>query len=78
MAPPSLDGVLNISKPAGWTSHDVVEKLSRSLGAGVAITDAGTIVMPSDVEAALERNVLRVNCVFFVIVELEPRLQGPM
>ena len=27
-----LDGVLNVSKPAGWTSHDVVAKLRRSLG----------------------------------------------
>jgi len=29
---PVLDGVVNVSKPAGWTSHDVVEKLRRSLG----------------------------------------------
>ena len=28
----AIDGVLNISKPAGWTSHDVVGKLRRSLG----------------------------------------------
>ena len=27
-----LDGVLNVSKPAGWTSHDVVAKLRGSLG----------------------------------------------
>jgi tRNA pseudouridine55 synthase len=32
VAPPVLDGVLNVSKPAGWTSHDVVEKFRRSLG----------------------------------------------
>ena len=33
----------------------------RSLGAGVASTDAGTMVIPSDVEAAPERKVLRVT-----------------
>jgi len=32
VANPVLDGVLNVSKPAGWTSHDVVAKLRRSLG----------------------------------------------
>ncbi len=32
MSPLVLDGALNLSKPAGWTSHDVVEKLRRSLG----------------------------------------------
>ena len=35
--------------------------LRRSLGAGVASTDAGTMVIPSDVEAAPERKVLRVT-----------------
>lgn len=29
---PALDGVLNVAKPSGWTSHDVVEKLRRTLG----------------------------------------------
>lgn len=28
----SLQGVLNINKPAGWTSHDVVQRLRRVLG----------------------------------------------
>ena len=28
----AFDGVVNVSKPAGWTSHDVVEKLRQSLG----------------------------------------------
>ena len=28
----TIDGVVNVSKPVGWTSHDVVEKLRRSLG----------------------------------------------
>ena len=28
----SLQGVLNINKPAGWTSHDVVQRLRRLLG----------------------------------------------
>lgn len=32
LAPPSIDGVLNIAKPAEWTSHDVVDKLRRTLG----------------------------------------------
>jgi len=32
VATPTIDGVVNVSKPAGWTSHDVVEKLRRSLG----------------------------------------------
>jgi tRNA pseudouridine55 synthase len=32
VAPPVLDGVLNVSKPVEWTSHDVVAKLRRSLG----------------------------------------------
>ena len=32
VANPTIDGVVNVSKPAGWTSHDVVEKLRRSLG----------------------------------------------
>ena len=32
LAPPGIDGVLNISKPVEWTSHDVVEKLRRTLG----------------------------------------------
>ena len=32
MASSSIDGALNISKPAGWTSHDVVEQLRRALG----------------------------------------------
>lgn len=32
VATSAIDGVLNISKPAEWTSHDVVGKLRRSLG----------------------------------------------
>ncbi len=32
LAPPGIDGILNISKPAEWTSHDVVDKLRRTLG----------------------------------------------
>jgi tRNA pseudouridine55 synthase len=36
------DGVLNVKKPAGWTSHDVVAKI-RSLFAGVKVGHAGTL-----------------------------------
>ena len=32
VAASAFDGVVNVSKPAGWTSHDVVEKLRQSLG----------------------------------------------
>ena len=32
VATSAFDGVVNVSKPAGWTSHDVVEKLRQSLG----------------------------------------------
>lgn len=38
----SVDGVLNIRKPSGWTSHDVVARLRRVL-AGVRIGHAGTL-----------------------------------
>ena len=31
-APPTCDGILNICKPTGWTSHDVVGRLRRVLG----------------------------------------------
>jgi len=31
-APPTCDGILNICKPTGWTSHDVVGRLRRALG----------------------------------------------
>lgn len=27
-----IDGILNINKPTGWTSHDVVQKIRRVLG----------------------------------------------
>ena len=37
-----VDGVLNIRKAAGWTSHDVVARLRRSLG-GVKVGHAGTL-----------------------------------
>ncbi len=36
------DGVLNIRKAAGWTSHDVVARLRRSL-CGVKVGHAGTL-----------------------------------
>ena len=36
------DGVLNVSKPFGWTSHDVVAKI-RSLLRGVKVGHAGTL-----------------------------------
>ena len=36
------DGVLNIRKEAGWTSHDVVARLRRSLR-GVKVGHAGTL-----------------------------------
>ncbi len=42
LAPPGIDGVLNISKPAEWTSHDVVEKLRRTLGVR-KVGHAGTL-----------------------------------
>ncbi|MCA9419903.1 MAG: tRNA pseudouridine(55) synthase, partial [Nitrospira sp.] len=28
----SLDGVLNVNKPDGWTSHDVVQRIRSGLG----------------------------------------------
>ncbi len=37
-----VDGVLNIRKAAGWTSHDVVARLRRGLG-GVKVGHAGTL-----------------------------------
>ena len=36
------DGVLNLRKPAGWTSHDVVARLRKSLD-GVKVGHAGTL-----------------------------------
>ncbi|RMH04158.1 MAG: tRNA pseudouridine(55) synthase TruB [Nitrospirae bacterium] len=36
------DGVLNVNKPAGWTSHDVVAKLRKALGIP-KIGHAGTL-----------------------------------
>jgi tRNA pseudouridine55 synthase len=36
------EGVLNLSKSAGWTSHDVVARLRKSFG-GVKIGHAGTL-----------------------------------
>jgi tRNA pseudouridine55 synthase len=42
--PASADGVLLISKPAGLTSHDVVERVRRSaLGSGRKVGHAGTL-----------------------------------
>lgn len=38
----ALDGVLNINKGAGWTSHDVVAKVRHLLG-GVKVGHAGTL-----------------------------------
>lgn len=38
----NLDGVLNITKPPGWTSHDVVAKLRRVLK-GIRVGHAGTL-----------------------------------
>jgi len=32
VAPALSDGVLNVSKPSGWTSHDVVDQIRRTLG----------------------------------------------
>jgi tRNA pseudouridine55 synthase len=37
-----VDGVLNINKEAGWTSHDIVAKMRRLLG-GVKVGHAGTL-----------------------------------
>ena len=37
-----IDGVLNINKEAGWTSHDVVAKVRHLLG-GVKVGHAGTL-----------------------------------
>src|SRR5919106_5849086 len=37
-----LDGVLNVNKPEGWTSHDVVAKIRGRLP-GVKIGHAGTL-----------------------------------
>jgi tRNA pseudouridine55 synthase len=42
VASSSIDGVLNVSKPAGWTSHDVVGKVRRSLGVR-KVGHAGTL-----------------------------------
>jgi tRNA pseudouridine55 synthase len=39
---PCRDGVLNLRKAAGWTSHDVVARLRRSLGA-IKVGHAGTL-----------------------------------
>jgi tRNA pseudouridine55 synthase len=39
---PCRDGVLNLRKPAGWTSHDVVARLRKSLG-GMKVGHAGTL-----------------------------------
>jgi tRNA pseudouridine55 synthase len=36
------DGVLNLKKPAGWTSHDVVARLRKSFG-GMKVGHAGTL-----------------------------------
>lgn len=36
------DGVLNVHKPSGWTSHDVVAKVRSMLG-GVKVGHAGTL-----------------------------------
>ena len=41
-ASPALNGVLSVAKPAGWTSHDVVEKIRRSLGLS-KVGHAGTL-----------------------------------
>src|SRR6059036_1747858 len=42
--PASTDGVLLISKPAGVTSHDVVERVRRSaLATGRKVGHAGTL-----------------------------------
>ena len=38
----ALDGVLNIRKEAGWTSHDVVAKVRRCIGGG-RVGHAGTL-----------------------------------
>lgn len=38
----NLDGVLNLTKPSGWTSHDVVAKLRRVLK-GIRVGHAGTL-----------------------------------
>lgn len=39
---PTLHGILNIDKPAGWTSHDVVGKVRRLLGQK-SVGHAGTL-----------------------------------
>ena len=36
------DGILNVNKPAGWTSHDVVAKV-RGLLKGQKVGHAGTL-----------------------------------
>ncbi|OGW97911.1 MAG: hypothetical protein A3K11_01395 [Nitrospirae bacterium RIFCSPLOWO2_12_FULL_63_8] len=36
------DGILNVNKPAGWTSHDVVAKI-RGLLKGPKVGHAGTL-----------------------------------
>jgi len=41
-AAPSVTGILNIDKPAGWTSHDVVGKVRRLLGQK-SVGHAGTL-----------------------------------
>jgi NAD(P)H-dependent FMN reductase len=38
----TLEGILNVNKEPGWTSHDVVAKVRRSLG-GVRVGHAGTL-----------------------------------
>jgi tRNA pseudouridine55 synthase len=36
-------GLLNIAKPAGWTSRDVVNRVARLVGRGVKVGHAGTL-----------------------------------
>ncbi len=41
-APAEITGILNLDKPAGWTSHDVVAKVRRLLGQK-SVGHAGTL-----------------------------------
>ena len=45
-AAPSMHGVLNVNKPSGWTSHDVVMRLRKVLGIQ-KIGHAGTLDPPA-------------------------------
>jgi tRNA pseudouridine55 synthase len=42
-APPAGDGLLLCDKPAGITSHDVVDQTRRRLGRGIKVGHAGTL-----------------------------------